>query len=74
MFTAPEFAEWRSERDMKEIYGISNPRTCWFELANGDFLLCIERHGKYKVWLFVGDDPRDEMEKLLDVPYEKVED
>ncbi len=67
-FTAPEYQEWCTESQLKEKYDVTFQESGWYELKNSDFLLIIERHGKYKVFLWVGVDPMEEMEKVLDLP------
>lgn len=67
-FDAPDYAEWCTDAQLREKYDIKFEESGWYILKNGDHILVIERNGKYKVWVWVDLDPRDEMEKLMDLP------
>lgn len=67
-FVPPEYAEWRTESQIKEQYEIDFKGSGWYELKNDDVLLIIERHSRLKIFLWIGIDPREEIEKLLDLP------
>lgn len=67
-FDAPEFSSWYTDSTLKENFDISFKENGWYVLENNDTLLVIERLGRYKVWAWVKTDPRDELEKVLDLP------
>jgi hypothetical protein len=73
-FDGPEFSQWYSESQLKENFKVSFEESGWYEVPNGDWLLIIERHGKYKVWVWIGTNPLEEMEKVLDLPTHTVRD
>lgn len=65
-FDVPEFHGWYTLTQLHENFGIKFDGNAWYR--NGDdFILVIERMGKYKAWVWVGLDPRDNMEKVLDL-------
>lgn len=65
----PEFVEWMNEETLNERFSTKFVESGWYELPNGDYLLILERYGKLKVTLWVGFDPREEIEKLLDLKH-----
>lgn len=68
-FSAPEIVEWCNEAQLRDNYGIEFKENGWYVTDNDeDHALVIERHGKYRVWVWIRNDPRDEMEKVLDLP------
>ena len=68
-FTSPEIEEWVSDAQLRDKYDITFAENGWYQLNDDqDFALVIERHGKYKIWVWIKIDPRDEMEKILDLP------
>ncbi len=67
-FREPETWGWVTHSQLQENFDVTFKDSGWYELPCGDYLLVIERHGKLKYWLWVGLDPRDEFEKLLDLP------
>lgn len=65
-FTSPDIEEWCTLSQLRDNYNIIFKGQGWYQTGD-DFALVVERHGKYKIWLWVRLDPRDEMEKILDL-------
>lgn len=73
-FPSPEFTQWYSESQLLDHFGIRFKESGWYELSNGDVILVIERLGKYRAWTWLKTDPREEIEKCLDLSKFNVND
>ena len=69
-FEEPEFTGWYSDSALNSNFDVRFVGDGWYSKGS-DTLLIIERLGKYKVWVWVNTDPREEFEKVLDLPERK---
>ncbi len=68
-FTPPELSQWTTEELLSRDYGITFQEQGWYQLSNNDFALVLVRYNRLKIHTWINQDPREEFEKLLDLPF-----
>ena len=64
-FPEYEYSEWLTRSTLTEKYDITFTKSGWYRVNRNDWALIVERHGRLKLTLWIGIDPRDDFDKVL---------